>query len=165
MADRSDMTITIGGQVRASVLFDLADAFAESEMSPCDWDADLLDAGDIFELIVETAAKRETLTFFRREVAGGMDEELETGLRELGVTYCRTSDSHYAYSASVSFWKPGMNEARDWTGDNDGIPYLSAGEIREGIKGGTLDAEVELMLDACELPALAIVEDMGAPAL
>jgi hypothetical protein len=159
MSDRSDMTLTIGGPIKASRLEEVCETLLHVE-GATEWEGEfLLEMESVEDAIREAVAKGESLWLCAREVSGGMDEEAEAALEENGVMYVRTSDAHYAYSASVAFWQPGMAEPREWAGDNDGMPYLSAGEIRKHLKDGTLQAELDLMMLACgPLPALSIVE-------
>jgi hypothetical protein len=159
MSDRSDMTLNIGGPIKASDLQDVCEWLADERFAT-EWDGEQLnDPEQVEDEIRSCVAKGKDLVLCAREIVGGMNEELEAALQDMGVTYSRHSDSHYAYSASLAYWQPGMDKAREWTSDNDGAPFLSAGEILNRLNAGTLQAEVDLMMAAAgSLPPLTIVE-------
>lgn len=158
MSDRSDMSLTLGGPIDADILVELSEVLADREFST-DWEEKALTDPEEFEKAIRACAiQHEHLFLCVREQVGGMDEDLEIALQEMGVSYARHGASHYAYSASIAFWQPDMESPREWTSDNEGIPYLAAPEIRRLLGYSTLQDELALMETATNLSPIEIVE-------
>lgn len=172
MSDRSATAMHIGGTITGAKLAELIEAIEAEGVGP-EYEVRFgADEGEVEAYLKACAAAQQPANLFDNERAGGQFENLEAACRELGLTYSRADDGHYAYSASVAFWRPGMAEAREWTGTVDGhTPHLSAGDIRR-IMGNPasvphvamverLEAELSLMDWAENVPALVIVEQEG----
>ena len=162
MADRSSMKISIGGQVTSGTMLRLAELAVEHKLmhyggwKVCDLDS-------VRDSMFTAIAAREPLEMHAVEKIGGHDEKLEKALIELGLTFVSSGQSSYSYPAMVTYWKPGFDPAMEWTGDEDGTPYLSAGEIRFHVDRGTLERELDHMLAAVDLAVpLELVEEARA---
>jgi hypothetical protein len=145
MSDRSAAEICIGGTLNDAAAIDrLIEAILSQNAGP-EYGSRFQDAAEALDCIKEAIAESGPLRLFDNEAAGGSFWDLEPVLRELGLTYFRADDGHYAYSAEAVFWEPGYDEPRSWTGNNEHVPCLTATEIRKLLSEETLTAELELI--------------------
>ncbi len=145
MSDRSAAEICIGGTLNDAAAIDrLIEAIISDNAGP-EYGSRFRAAAEVLDCIKEAVAASEALRLFDDQASGGAFWDLEKILRELGLTYFRADDGHYAYSAEAVFWEPGYDEPRSWTGNDEHVPCLKATEIRELLSEGTLAAELDLM--------------------
>ena len=145
MSDRSAAEICIGGTLNDAAAIDrLIEAIMSDNAGP-EYGSRFRDAAEVLDCIKEAVAASEPLRLFDDQASGGAFWDLEKVLRELGLTYFRADDGHYAYSAEAVFWEPGYDEPRSWTGNNEHVPCLTATEIRKLLREETLTDELELI--------------------
>lgn len=153
MGDRSAMMIKIGGPVPANLIPMLADLATDHGLEDGD--------GCVLTEAVDNAlGAGEPLKLYDSERSGGMAEEFEAELRDLGLTYARFSDAcPGAYAASMSYWRPGFDEPRTWSTADD-VPMLSVGDIKHLRLHGLLELEVQTMEEALSILPLTRAPDV-----
>lgn len=143
MSDRSAMWIKIGGALKEEDVEEFVELISTLGFEYGD------ELGDEAEDAIRSHDGRSSLDLFVNEQSGGIDEDLEGFCRMHGLSYCRGDDGHYAYSAEMVLWLPGMEQPTSWTSDSEnGGLYLSVTRIDELLKTGGLDVELALMRQA-----------------
>lgn len=153
MGDRTSVQITIGGTIKRSDLEDLVAAMIE-DYCGADYRGFENEEDAIAFLEAEAKAGRAA-TLQADEVNYGELDAVEARCRDLGLPYARFNGSGGSYGAAASCWEPGMAQPREWPA-GDGEPMLGAREIRELLKAGKLDAELQDMDRLTEPPPLVI---------
>jgi hypothetical protein len=164
MPDCSAMQITIGGALPRTALGDLAAAILKASLGP-DWDSSFDDEAQVIAHIETIIANRLPLTLHDDTCPGGMVTDLEALCRQLGLTYHRCDDGHYAYSAMHAAWQPGLEQPVELYGTIESGPCVPLDELSqahwEAVAEVILRYEVFLacvppltLREAAELPSL-----------
>lgn len=160
MSDRFAATIEIGGNITPAKLKGLFDV-CESEGVVFNSDESKWYSFEDFSLKLFNGT---TVTFRHDQACYGMFNELEQFCKDNDLSCERRSEGYYEYSPSMSWWVPGMKEARDVVTDNDGEVVLCAQDILGMLKKGTAEQKVARLkakiksLSPPTIPPLMIVE-------
>lgn len=128
MPDCSPMQISIGGELPPAALDQLASTIVAESLG-ADWGEPFADENEVIAHIQAIAGKGEPLLLMDGNCPGGMVEDLEALCRELGLTYHRCDDGHYAYPAMHAGWRPGIEQPLELFGTIDCGPAVPLAEL------------------------------------
>lgn len=139
MADRSSGSLHFGGALPASARERLAGAIV-AEGGGEAYDEPYRDAGEVIFDIEAAQAAGEPFALFGLDLVGGEFGDLPALLAELGLPYVSQWDPHYAYSAGVAMWRPGMDGRDELPADNEGTPLTDLRTLEIAIGAGAVEA-------------------------
>lgn len=145
-ATRSPAHIHIGGVLPRSAVVALAHALVADGCSPA-WDGDPTLA-EALEMIAKANREGTALYGTSPHAVGGAFATLIAVCRDLGLSFVQADwgDPSDQRSPEVVHYDARTNSRHQWAGIFDETyPHLSQAAIREHLKAGTLDAELDRM--------------------